>query len=44
MYQVTLTVDYQGRRYQTNVIANKGDSSKKIERIAMQQVKKQLSA
>ena len=41
MCEVTVTVELNGRKYQTNVIANKGTSDKFIKHLAKQQVLKQ---
>lgn len=41
MCQVEVTVELNGRRYKTNVIANKGMSNETIRFLAEKQVKKQ---
>ena len=41
MCQVTVTVELEGRRYQTNVIAEKGMSNEVIKTLAEKQILKQ---
>ena len=41
MCQVTVTVELNGRRYQTNVIAEKGMSNEVIKTLAEKQILKQ---
>ena len=41
MCQVTVTVELNGRRYQTNVIAEKGMSNEIIKTLAEKQILKQ---
>ena len=41
MCQVTVTVELNGRRYQTNVIAEKGMSNEVIKTLAERQILKQ---
>ena len=41
MCQVTVTVEFNGRRYQTNVIAEKGMSIEVIKTLAEKQILKQ---
>jgi len=43
MVEVTVTVNYRGKNYQTNVIVQKGVSHKQILRLARNQVRKQWS-
>jgi hypothetical protein len=41
MFEVMVTVQFRGKKYQTNVIANKGMTCEKIMYIAKQQVVQQ---
>jgi hypothetical protein len=41
MIEVTVTVNYKERNYQTNVIVNKEMTWEKIKRLAEEQIKKQ---
>lgn len=41
MVEVTVTINFQGKNYQTNVIVNKGASSEQIYQLAQKQVRKQ---
>ncbi|MDQ0219160.1 BA3454 family stress response protein [Peribacillus cavernae] len=41
MIQVTVKIDYLGKSYQTNVIAEHGDTEDEIFRKAFEQVQKQ---
>jgi hypothetical protein len=43
MCEVTVTVELNGKKYQTNVIANKGMSDEAIKYLAEKQVLKQWS-
>jgi hypothetical protein len=43
MFEVMITVNYRGKNYQTNVLANKRMTCEKIMEIARQQVIKQWS-
>lgn len=43
MCQVEVTVEFNGKRYKTNVIANKGMSNEAIRFLAEKQVKQQWS-
>lgn len=42
MVKYTVTVDYEGRSYQTNVIADHETTQEDILELALNQVKKQL--
>lgn len=41
MVKFTVTVDYQGKSYQTNVLANRDTAQEEIMQLAYSQVKKQ---
>ncbi|PFH91322.1 BA3454 family stress response protein [Bacillus sp. AFS088145] len=41
MLEVTVNLKYNGKNYQTNVLAKKGTSQKQILRLALEQIKKQ---
>jgi hypothetical protein len=41
MFEVMVKVNYKGKNYQTNVLANKGMTCEKIIHIAEKQVEKQ---
>jgi hypothetical protein len=41
MYQYTISITYQGKRYQTNVIADKCATETEIYQIALEQIQKQ---
>ncbi|MCQ6281519.1 BA3454 family stress response protein [Bacillus sp. EB600] len=43
MIEVTVTVKYKGKNYQTNILANKGMPCEKIMHLAKKQVVKQWS-
>lgn len=43
MFEVMVTVNYKGKNYQTNVLANKGMTCEKIMHLAEKQVIKQWS-
>jgi hypothetical protein len=43
MFEVMVTVNYKGKNYQTNVLANNGMTCEKIMHIAQEQVMKQWS-
>lgn len=43
MIKVTLTVNYMGKNYITNVLASKNTSEDEIRQLALEQVKKQWS-
>ncbi|RLL41340.1 BA3454 family stress response protein [Oceanobacillus piezotolerans] len=41
MIEIIVTVEYKGKNYQTNVIANKGITCEKVKFLAKEQVLKQ---
>lgn len=41
MIKVTVTVDFKGRTYQTNVLATRDTAPEEIHQLALSQVKKQ---
>lgn len=41
MVKFTVTVDFQGKVYQTNVLANRDAAQEEIMQVALSQVKKQ---
>lgn len=41
MIEVTVTINFRGRKYQTNVIVEKGTPKKQILRMANEQIRRQ---
>lgn len=41
MYEYTISVTFQGKQYQTNVIAEKDSTEQEVYQLALEQVKKQ---
>ncbi|WP_419883033.1 BA3454 family stress response protein [Peribacillus sp. B-H-3] len=43
MIEITVKLDYQGKCYQTNVIARRGTAQEEIYQTAMEQIQKQVA-